>query len=154
MHITTKVYNTTKLEYFQIFMRYYFKRSWWMILVLFGLSLRNIYEYQDYFVSSIIVIFLLLFQFAIWRRLGAAANKAIFTAKSFSFENGMITAQLPDGQQTQLPFLKLYHIIQEKNYYLLFVNKSAFYYLPKSVFSSEEDFKHLIKLLKPSADEH
>ena len=111
-----------------------------MILVLIGFGLWNIYQYEEYFVATIIFIFLGLFVFAIWRRLGSAANKTVFGAESFHFENGTITAKLDNGQETKLPISRILNIVKEKNYYLLFVNKSAFYYLHKSVFDNAQDY--------------
>ena len=118
-----------------------------MILVLIGFSVWNVYKYEEYFVASILLIFLILFVFAIWRRLGAAANKTVFSAQSYHFENGIITAKLENKQETKLPIERILNIVKEKNYYLLFVNKSAFYYLPNTVFNTEEDFTHFEQMI-------
>lgn len=147
MSITTKPYKASKFEYFQLFMGYYLKRSWWMILIFIGFGLWNIYKYEAYFVASIILIFLILFVFVIWRRLGAAANKTVFSAEFFHFENGVITANLQNKQKTKFPINRILNIVKEKNYYLLFVNKSAFYYLHESVFQSAEDFAQFEKMI-------
>ena len=147
MSVTTKPYEVSRFEYFGIFMSYYLRRGWWMILLLLGFGIWNFYQTQDTFVSIIIVIFLNLFVFAIWRRLGAAANKTVFSAKQFHFEEGVITATLENGQETKLPISRLLNIIKTPNHYMLFVNKSAFYYLPKFVFKSAEDFAQFEKMI-------
>ena len=104
-------------------------------------------QFLSDFKSIILLIFLVLFIFSIWRRLGAAANKTIFTAESYHFENGIITAKLENQQETKLPINRILNVDKENSYYLLFVNKSAFYYLPKHVFNNDEDFAQFEEML-------
>lgn len=149
MKISTKPYTVSRNEYFAVFMKYYLSRAWWMLLILLGIFALNLYQQPDnWFIPSIMILFVVLFVFAIWRSLGSSANKTIFQVRQFHFEKDSITAVLEDGKIGTQPLNSIQFVSKTEQYYLLFVKKTMFYYVPKSVFESAEDLQAFEKLFQ------
>lgn len=142
MEIKTKDFELTKKEYFKILMINYFK--WWFIAFIFlmGIFVRKIFYWG---VILAYCIWLILY---FWFYTNSKKNKIFFKKRHFEINDDFLICYLEDGSLDKIKIDNIIKVIKKPKYYLLFISKNNFIYLPLEIFSSSEDIKNFDSLFK------
>ena len=149
--IKTVAFGFTPLEYFKIVATNRFRRSWWfylLCLIVGSLSLDGFVE--DKF-STFLVIFCFSYPFIIFIYLyfwtNSKKNVALFVRRQLEFNDEKIAATLEDGSKNEIALKYVFKIIERDNYWLLYISKGQFVYVPKSAFETIEEMQAFEQLL-------
>jgi hypothetical protein len=154
--IKTDKFSLTNLDYFKILITTYLKKRWWMIslMLLFGLFFifkqnKDSFEYFLLFFAFFYPIILLI---QYWRYANSKENKLFLIERFFEISEDSITGILTDGSKSIVKLDNIIKVTTLKKYYLLYISKSQFIYIPKNSFMNQQDQEwftnEIIKKLK------
>jgi hypothetical protein len=141
--IKTKSIKLTPKSYFKVLISNYFLLRWWLYLFIWLVTVFLIFVKFDYFTVFMIVfsiIYPLMLVFTYWRYANSKDNKIAFIERYYEIDEEKMTAYLEDGTINPFKFSYIIKIRKRKEYWLLYISKSQFIYLPLSSFASENDF--------------
>lgn len=148
--IETKAYDFSKNQYMSIIMRKYFeKRTWTLvllfILIIFYFNFKDLFKYDDiwgYILICAPIINVLYFFFLV--RFNLSRNLAdIFLETNMSFDEIHLFFVKNDNE-VKIPYKNIKKVENAENYWLVYISKVSFIYIPKNIFYSEED-QHAFK---------
>ncbi|TES90770.1 MAG: hypothetical protein E3J87_09290 [Candidatus Cloacimonadota bacterium] len=151
MNIKTKEFQLTKGEYFNIITLKYFKRKWWLFILLFLIAgllwlLGRFYIALFIFVFTVIYpIFLIVF---FWIYSNSKKNKIFYTKRFYEVDNEFLSAYLEDGSLQKTKLDNIIKVVKTSKYYLLYISITQFFYIPFSAFNNAEELKSFDELLK------
>ncbi|MDP2940897.1 MAG: hypothetical protein Q8N85_01380 [Candidatus Omnitrophota bacterium] len=144
MYIKTSDFILTKEKYFQIITTSYFKTRWWLIFILLLL-----FFYAK--VASLVVLIIFWFAFALiyfWFFTTSKKNKIFFASRYYEINDEFIIGYLKDGSIDKINLSNIVKAMKMPKYYLLYISRTNFVYLPLECLQSEEDRKNLVNLLE------
>lgn len=141
--ITTKNIKQTSKEYFKILVMINIKKRWWIFVLLWLLALVNIIRgrmdtFNIFFIVFSIVYPLLYLAYLFWFA-NSKDNKLYFIERYYDIYEDKIIGFLSDGTESPIKLEYFVRVLEMKNYYLLYISKAQFVYLPKDSFKSEQD---------------
>ena len=141
--IKTKKFSLTNHDYFKIIITIYFKRRWWIIsLMLFiGLLflLKKDKDSLEYFLIFLGFIYPILILIQFWRFAISKENKIFLAERFFEISKDSLTGKLNDGSEDVIKKENFIRTLELKKYYLLYISKSQFIFIPKEVFMDQKD---------------
>ena len=66
-------------------------------------------------------------------------NRAVFLKRNLEFNEDYLTIHVNDGTENRIPFKRVVKSIETRTFYLLYIARAQFIYIPKNSFASEED---------------
>lgn len=154
---TSKPYRFTAKEYFRLALKTTLLRAWWLYAIILILAAVNILSKDP--VIRVIGYFLLIFG-CIWPivsvlilryRIFSKDNDNLFLERTLSFDQEHFFITDTSGVENKIPYSRIIKIKESKTFWLLYLAKYNFIYLPKNIFSTEqerEQFKKNINTLK------
>lgn len=146
----TKEFNLSKNTYAKIVMSTRLRRSWWLYLLLpitaaFHINKFGKDSFSSFFVVFAfcypIVLFLYLYFWAI-----SSGHNPILGKTNLSFDEEFLYIKR-NADETKLVSKNIQKVLSKKEYWMLYISKGLFIYVPKNIFYSEEDLKKFIKLI-------
>ncbi|WP_345005715.1 YcxB family protein [Snuella lapsa] len=139
----TKPYALSKNQYAKILIHKRFKNFWWLYAIMILLGLLNLKTFNESSFSSFVVIFSLAYPIVtflflyLWTH--AKAHNPIFSTTNLLFDNEFIYFHV-NKNETKLHHESIQKVVSNKIYWLLYVSKGQFVYIPKDIFYTQDDF--------------
>lgn len=147
--ITTEKIQLTSLDLFKILLITYFKKKWWLFLLIWAMGASLFLDsrndsFADFFVVFAISypIYFLIFY---WRYANSKDNKIFLLERYYGISEDKIVGILDDGTESPIKLEHFIKVVELKKFYLLYISKSQFIYIPKDSFKSESDKEWFVK---------
>ncbi|XMO86505.1 YcxB family protein [Algibacter sp. AS12] len=149
--IETKAFSLTKENYYKIVLLTRFKKSWWLYLIMILIAIFNLPKFGNDSFSTFFIIFSFSYPFIIsiylyfWTSL--KGHKPIFSKTHLSFNNEYLHFKRA-GNESKLVANSIQKAVSKNNYWLIYIAKSQFIYVPKNIFHNVNDLEAFSKLIK------
>lgn len=148
--IQTKSFKLTRNIYAKIIIAKRLKKSWWLYALMVILGVLYLPKFgKDHF-STFFVIFSFLYPLAIITYLYFWANskghQPIFSETKLSFDESFLYFER-NNNETKLSPDTIQNTVSHSDYWLLYISKGQFIYIPKNIFFSEEDYYKFSKMV-------
>jgi len=153
MHnVETQHFKLQPNTYFKIMATARLQRNWWMYLGYFTFALFFLKDFHQSDLTSFMVIFgfayppLIFGYLYYWAQ--SQRNQAFFMERKMIFDKDKITSIDQDGAHNIFFWKHVFKVLAGPNYWLLYVAKGQFIYLPKDAFHNEADKQTISDFLK------
>ena len=149
--IQTKEFSLTKKKYTKIVLLIRFKKSWWLYLLMFLLGLFHLPKFGNDNFSTFFVLFSFSYPFIIsiylyfWA--GSKDHQPIFSKTKLSFNDEYLFFER-DGNESKLMPNSIQKVLSKNDYWLIYLSKGQFIYIPKNIFHNVDDFESFSRLIK------
>ncbi|SFZ94562.1 YcxB-like protein [Flaviramulus basaltis] len=148
--IHTKKYSLTKKDYTKIILLKRLKKSWWLYLFMFVLGILYLPKFGEDSFSTFFTIFSFSYPFVMFTYLYFWANskdhQPIFSETHLSFDNENIYLKR-NGNESKITSNSIQKVISNTKYWMLYISKGQFIYIPKNIFYSNEDYNKFSALI-------
>lgn len=144
MNIKTKEFEMTKWEYYKVLMIETLKRIWWLIVFIAIMTILNRDSFAIVF-TFVFVVFLMLYNYYF---VNSRANKSFFSKRYFEVNDEFLSGYVKDGSEGKINLNNVVKVVKNKSYFLIYISKVTFYYIPLNAFYSSEDIDSLYALLR------
>ena len=149
--IECKPFKQSKEEYFKLILKVQIKKKWWIILLVIILSIYNslMNEGEPGYIIWIFapVILILVYYIQIRRFAFSNKNKIFFTERKLFFNNKIMRFNLDSGIIDEVPYNNVIEVKSEEKYWMAYISKGQFIYIPKNIFYTNDDFEHFQEYL-------
>lgn len=76
-------------------------------------------------------------------------KQTVFGERTLSFNRKVMIFEMLNGMKDEIPFDTLVDIKEQPEYWMLYIAKGQFIYVPKDAFRSEEDRSEFFGLIQP-----
>ncbi|OAD92815.1 hypothetical protein A7A78_02595 [Aequorivita soesokkakensis] len=145
--IETKKFSLSKKLFFNIILKTRIKKSWWLYSLLILIGLVHLYLYiKTTNTSSLvwvivclsypILIYIMLYRYAY------SKNQEIFLSeRKLFFDSEIIKIDETEGSTSEIPYKKIVSVKNLNEYWMLYLNKDHYFYIPKNIFYTKEDLE-------------
>lgn len=145
--IETKKFEQSQKIYFDIVLSTRIRKSWWLYILLIIVGIFHLYQYINTLNNSNlmwslacllypVIIYISLYRFA------HSKNQKIFLSERQLFFNSEIFKIVEnDGSFSEIPYTKIANTVSKVEYWMLYLNKNNYIYVPKNIFYKKEDFE-------------
>lgn len=161
MKLELNRYALDRRVYFRILLRNYLRRRWWslglglILLILFAFAYvyaREAIELIHYAAIAILVLFPALYVLRFYRFAFSERNAPFFEERAAWIDDRALTVRFDDGTEDTIPWDKVVRIRDFGDYFLIYVSRRQFAYLPKSAFPRQEDLDSFLDFARRIAD--
>ena len=149
----TKPFSQDKKTYFGIVLKTAIRKRWWMYLLVILVSLANLYYYAVNGRSSnliwaivgfgyIVFILVHLYLFAYDKD-----KEDFLSEKQLFFNDEAFRMEETTGGFGEMPFSRIKNVVDNEKFWMLYIGKNQFFYVPKDIFYSETDFERFRQLI-------
>lgn len=150
-HIETQSFKLTPNTFFKIIAATRLRRSWWMYLGYFAFALFFLKDFYQSQLTSYMVIFGFAYPPAVFGYLfywaHSSKNKAFFLERKLTFDEDKIISTDEDGAHNEIFWKNVFAVVDRTQYWLLYIAKGQFIYLPKDAFQSDKDRQEIAEFL-------
>ena len=147
--IRTKEFSLGRGEFFKILTNNYLWRRWWLFVLLSILASYEILRgYFPVFIISFTTFYLIAVVAYCWSYSYSKVNGFYFEERFFEFDDEFLTTHVRDGSFQRLKLDNIFYVVKTPNYYLLYIAKNLFVYLPRCAFLSDEDSRNFETILR------
>jgi hypothetical protein len=145
--IETEKYSQSPKTYFNIVLKTRIKKRGWLygLIILLGLIHLYLYLINDVESSIVWAIFCFLYPLFIYiylyRFSYSKDQREFLDEKQLFFDAEKIKIVENDGGQGEFPYSRINRVKTEKDFWMLYISKSQFIYVPKNIFYTEADCK-------------
>lgn len=143
MNIKTKEFSLSKKDFFVIITLGYLKSRWWLIILLLLLWLYK----NAIFIGLLTFFYIFWIILYCWVYANSKKNKIFFQKSYYEIDKDFITGYLEDGGIDKLKLSNIIKIVKTSKYFLLYISKTQFIYLPLNVFTCQEDINNFNSFL-------
>ncbi|WP_242132977.1 YcxB family protein [Aestuariivivens marinum] len=140
----TKPYSLTKGIYTKIILLKRLKAYWWLYIIMFFLGLFHLQAFGQDKLTDFLAIFLLIYPISVFVYLyfwtNSKGHNPIFKEMNLSFDDSFLYFKREDSESKLNPKI-IKKIISKSDYWLLYISKAQFIYIPKHIFNSNEDLE-------------
>jgi hypothetical protein len=141
--IKTERFALNSQDYFKILIISYLKRRWWMIaiMVLLGISflLKNEKDSFDYFFIFFSFFYPIILIIQYWRFANSKQNRLFLVERYFEISEDALVGKLKDGSESIIKKENFIKAVQLRDYYLIYISKGQFVFIPKKAFMNQQD---------------
>ncbi len=142
----TKPFTQLPKTYFGILLKTKFQKKGWLYTLLVAIGCIHLYWFfsNDSYGNLIWAILCFLIPLFVvvylWRFSVSDENKEFLSEKQLFFDSEKI--KIIDANQNEgiIPYQQIQFIKDSPNYWLLYIGKNQFFYIPKNIFNTPEDF--------------
>jgi hypothetical protein len=151
MIVKTKKYRLTPSKYIRIALTNIFREQWWIGILFIG-GAAGLF-FIVYKISAIVTIVLLLLYMLFWwiqfySLTKLEDNKLMFERLFYEINKDRIIIFLNTKQGMSIDWKQIVSVRQGKDYFLFFISKAQFIYLPYHAFQGEHQINLVHMLLK------
>lgn len=143
--ITTAPIKLTSKKLFEITLITYLKRKWWLFVWIWGLAiillLNTNKDPLDIFLIFFLVLFPIVLVIQFWRYAYSKQNKLFMLERYYEIETDLITGKMGDGTSQPIKIEHFIKVISSSKYYLMYIAKAQFIYVPYDSFKNLTDKK-------------
>ncbi|PKV63109.1 hypothetical protein BD749_2948 [Pontibacter ramchanderi] len=153
--IQTYTYALSPNTYFRIIAENRLRRFWWLYLfmIIFCVSSLDRFGNDNFITIYILVstIYLpgLFIYLYFWSK--SQKNQNLFLPHALTMDEKIMTSTSEANFQSEIPLQLIIKAVERKGYWLLYIAKSQFIYIPKTVFQTQEGlvaFKRIVTRTK------
>ena len=149
--IETKPYSLTKKIYTKIVFLKRLKNTWWLYSLLIIVGLVNLFYAKEsnyfYIVFAFAYPILTFVYLYFWSN--SKKQQLIFAETKMAFDENYLFF-IKNENEIKIPYKNIQNIVNKESFWMLYLVKREFIYVPKTIFYSDEDlnkFKFFIKKL-------
>ena len=141
--IRTQDIKITANEFFRLIFSIYLKKRWWLVAWIWILIIILLFSGQIGFVEIALLALIVLFQIIIigqyWLYAHSKDNKLYLLARYYEIDKTQIVEMMEDGTTSTVRTERFIKVMKTDRYYLLYVARNEYIYLPVSAFESSAD---------------
>jgi len=142
--IQTNKFNLTQAQYFRIILGNYLRRRVWVPCILALGFLFGIIE-KDYLLIILLPILFISIIIYNWYYAYCKQNSIFFKDIYFELDGDFLTGYFDDGTTSKINIKNIIKLRKSKKYFLLYIAKDQYVYLPFACFKSEADLRDFEK---------
>ncbi|MFT5890876.1 MAG: hypothetical protein ACI9Y7_000974 [Dokdonia sp.] len=150
--ITTHPYRLEKKRYFNLMVTLFFKRKWYLVVLVVSLLIFYIPKFSEDNFSRFMVILGLMYIplniYRIYRWVYAKNNANYFIESTLTVENSFLYFKDIADNETKVSVATFVKMTQTEDEFLLYLSQNNFSYIPKSAFKTDEDRDYFEKMIK------
>ncbi len=148
MQFETNTVSMTKRDFFWIIMRILYPKKWSfrititlaLLLIVYNLTIGHIHLITWIVIGCILFIFVIV-PINFIRYANSLENNIFYLDRKYIIDDDMIKTELSDKSKSEVKLKNIFKVLKYNKYYLLFISKQQFYYLPVDSFKSINDLK-------------
>jgi len=143
MIVTNKIILTSK-ELFKILLTNYLRRRWWQVIWIWVLVVYLLLREHSNFFDYFIIVALILLQGVIIYQLWSFATskyETLLQERHFEIDADKIVGITSNGVPSTYENRYFFKFKRTNRYYLLYINRTDFIYIPTNSFRSTEDIE-------------
>lgn len=141
--IQTQEIKLTGNEFFRLILSIYLKKRWWLLAWIWILIIILLLSGHIGLVEITLLAFILLFQVILvaqyWIYAHSKDNRIYLMARHYEMDSDRIIEMMEDGTSSTIKTERFIKVMKTTKYYLLFVAKDEYIYLPFIAFKSLAD---------------
>jgi len=141
--IKTQHIKITENEFFRIILSIYLKKRWWLLTWVWILVIVLLSRGHIGLVEILLLALILLFQIIIvaqyWIYAHSKDNRIYLMARYYEIDSDQVVEKMEDGTFSTIKTERFIKVMTPGNYYLLFMAKNEYIYLPVSAFENLAD---------------
>lgn len=141
--IRTHNINLTANDFFRLILSIYLKKRWWLVAWIWILIVILLFSGRIGFVEITLLALILLFQIIIvgqyWFYAHSKDNRLYLLARYYEIDTAQIIEVMEDGTTSTIKTERFIKVMKTRKYYLLYVARNEYIYLPFSAFESLAD---------------
>ena len=141
--IRTQDIKITANEFFRLIFSIYLKKRWWLVAWIWILIIILLFSGHIGLVEISLLALILLFQIIIigqyWFYAHSKDNSLYLLARYYEIDKTQIVEMMEDGTTSTVRTERFIKVMKTDRYYLLYVARNEYIYLPVSAFESLAD---------------
>lgn len=147
MEIVTNQISLTKKQYFNILVINWIATRWWILVIVFCTAfilkteVGNFFKVFSFLYPAFVVIYL-------WFYAKTKQNKAFFKERYYKIDGSTLYCETKYNETGTVNLDTVVKVKKRRNYYLVYLSKAQFFYIPVKSFKNQEDigtFTHILK---------
>ena len=141
--IKTQDIKLTANEFFRLILSIYLKKRWWLLAWIWILIVILLFSGSIGLIEIILLAFILLFQIILvaqyWIYAHSKDNRIYLLARHYEIDSDQVIELMEDGTTSTIRTGRFIKVIKTTRYYLLYVARNEYIYLPFIAFESLAD---------------
>jgi len=141
--IKTQEIKITANEFFRLILSIYLKKRWWLIAWVWILIVTLLLSKHIGLVEIILLALILIFQVVIigqyWFYAHSKDNRLYLSSRYYEINADHVVERMEDGTSSTIKTERFIKVLKTSGYYLLYVARNEYIYLPVSAFASISD---------------
>lgn len=141
--IKTQEIKITANEFFRLILSIYLKKRWWLLAWIWILIIILLFGGSIGLVEIILLAIILLFQVIIvaqyWIYAHSKDNRIYLLSRHYTIDTDQVVEMMEDGTTSTIRTERFIRVMKTARYYLLYVARNEYIYLPLSAFASTSD---------------
>jgi len=141
--IKTQEIKLTANEFFRLILSIYLRKRWWLVAWIWILIIILLFSGNIGFIEIILLALILLFQLVIiaqyWFYAHAKDNRLYLLSRYYEIDADRIVETMEDGTSSIIKNERFIKVMKTSVYYLLYVARNEYVYLPVDAFESLAD---------------
>jgi len=141
--IKTQDIKLTANEFFRLILSIYLKKRWWLVAWIWILIIILLFSGHIGLVEITLLALILLFQVVIiaqyWFYAHAKDNRLYLLSRYYEIDTDRIVETMEDGTSSIIKNERFIKVMKTTSYYLLYVARNEYVYLPVGAFESLTD---------------
>ncbi len=141
--IKTRVIELTAGDFFYLLLIIYMKKHWltliWIWTLIFILVLNANISSVEYLLISILIVFQLVLVVQYWLYANSKDNRIYLMPRFFEIDSQQIVERMDDKTSSTIKTERFVRVMRTGKYYLLFVAKNEYLYIPFNAFETDSD---------------
>ncbi len=149
--IKTKEFPFPKSIYIKILALNSLKRSLWAFVFMIVVAVYQATKGPSLtllLIAALPVLLLAYIIFRCWMHSNSKTNRLFFEERTFEINSKDIDIVLKDGPTSKIQINDIARVVKNSSYYLLFLSKKQFVYVPLSAFRTPGDINSFDSILK------
>ena len=141
--IKTQEIKITANEFFRLILSIYLKKRWWLLAWIWILVIILLLGGSIGLIEIFLLAFILLFQVIIvgqyWFYAHSKDNRIYLMARHYEIDTDQVVEMMEDGTSSTIRTERFIKMMKTPRYYLLYVARNEYIYLPVCAFQSLAD---------------
>jgi hypothetical protein len=149
--IKTKEFSFPKSVYLKILIINSLKRSLWAVVFLIMIVLYQATKGPSNLLLILIALLVALISYLVfkcWRHSNSKTQRLFFKERVFEINSQSIDVLFTEGTASKIQINDIARVVKNKEYYLLFLTKKQFIYVPLFAFRTPGDINSFDAILK------
>jgi len=143
--IKTQEIKITANEFFRLILSIYLKKRWWLLAWIWILILILLLSRHIGFIEIILLTLILIFQVIIvgqyWFYAHSKDNRIYLLGRYYEINSDQVVEWMEDGTSSTIKTERFIKVMKTTSYYLLYVARNEYIYLPVGAFQSLADLE-------------
>jgi hypothetical protein len=143
--IKTQEIKITANEFFRLILSIYLKKRWWLVVWIWILVVALLLSGSIGLIEISLLAFILLFQVIIvgqyWFYAHSKDNRIYLMARHYEISTDEVVEWMEDGTSSTIKTGRFIKALKTSSYYLLYVAKNEYIYLPINAFQCLADLE-------------